>query len=408
MNILWISACVPYDSVPHAGGKNHNFYLKQIFKKNINLELLSFYSCDEKDKIDLDRYGVKNYLICREKPKTKFAILKRRIFTYLFQLNPLGRSLYYVHSLGMNKVFRVVRSKNLTQDNKPDIIILQWTEMVVLIPKLKKIFPSAKFVSIEEDVFFLASYRRWFYSTNVFKKILSFIEYKRVKRLEKKCLELADLVVLNNYKDYKLLDDNGIVCKKIVNAPFYMNMSHIKSKHSGKDILFYGAMCRTENYQSAIWFIENVFPKLEPLGYRFVVLGNKPHESLKKYDNGKSICVTGFVDDITPYFENSLCLVAPLVLGAGIKIKILEAMSSGLPVLTNEIGIEGINAVNERDYFFCKTPEDYERRILSLSENPDIGIKMDSMAKKFVKEQFNYERDAELFFTRLQKLVGMN
>ena len=120
------------------------------------------------------------------------------------------------------------------------------------------------------------------------------------------------------------------------------------------------------------------------------------------------ICVTGFVDDITPYFENSLCLVAPLVLGAGIKIKILEAMSSGLPVLTNEIGIEGINAVNERDYFFCKTPEDYERRILSLSENPDIGIKMDSMAKKFVKEQFNYERDAELFFTRLQKLVGKN
>lgn len=405
MNILWISACAPYDTVPHAGGKNHNFYLKQIFKKNHNLELLSFYSPNEKIKLDLDKYGIKNQLICRDSnPKTIFEKIKHRILLHLFQLNPFSQCLYYNNSVELKQAYRKVRKSNFFEQNKLDIIILQWTEMVLLLPKLKKIFPSAKFVTIEEDVFFLASYRRWYYSTNVFKKILSFIEYKRVKRLEKKCLELADLVILNNYKDYKLLDDNGIVCNKVVNAPFYMNMSHIKSKHSGKDILFYGAMCRTENYQSAIWFIENVFPKLEPLGYRFVVLGNKPHESLKKFDNGKSICVTGFVDDITPYFENSLCLVAPLVLGAGIKIKILEAMSSGLPVLTNEIGIEGINAVNERDYFFCKTPEDYERRILGLSENPDIGIKMDSMAKKFVKEQFNYERDADRFYYKLINL----
>ena len=407
MNILWISAYVPYDSVPHAGGKNHNFYLKQIFEKNRNLDLLSFYSSNEKSKIDLDAYGIKNHLICRTpNPRTKFERIKYRFLVHLFQLNPFTHCLYYKNSADLRQAYHKIKSSSFFEQNKLDVIILQWTEMVLLLPKLKKLFPFAKFVAIEEDVFFLASFRRWFYSTNIFKKILSFFEFKRIKRLERKCLEMADLVILNNYKDYKLLDDNGVICNKIVNTPFYMNMSHIKCKHSGKDILFYGAMCRSENYLSAIWFIENVFPKLEPLGYRFIILGNKPHESLKKFDNGKSICVTGFVDNITPYFENCLCLVAPLVLGAGIKIKILEAMSSGLPVLTNEIGIEGINAVDEQDYFFCKTPDDYEKRILSLSENPDIGINMDSMAKKFVKEQVNYERDAELFFTRLQKLAG--
>ena len=95
MNILWISACVPYDSVPHAGGKNHNFYLKQIFKKNHNLELLSFYSSDEKDKIDLDKYGIKNHLICRKEPKTKFDILKGHLLTYLFKLNLLVSATHF-------------------------------------------------------------------------------------------------------------------------------------------------------------------------------------------------------------------------------------------------------------------------------------------------------------------------
>ena len=70
------------------------------------------------------------------------------------------------------------------------------------------------------------------------------------------------------------------------------------------------------------------------------------------------ITVTGFVKEISKYFEQSLCLVAPLVLGAGIKIKVLEAMSAGLPVLTNQIGIEGIPAQNGIHYYYCERPQE--------------------------------------------------
>ena len=124
-------------------------------------------------------------------------------------------------------------------------------------------------------------------------------------------------------------------------VPYYSNMSGCARKSNNRDILFFGAMSRPENYLSAIWFIENVMPLLNDLDVRFVIVGSKPPEELKRFKSDR-IVITGFVNDTLPYFESSMCLVAPLVLGAGIKVKILEAMSSGIPVLTNDIGIEGI------------------------------------------------------------------
>ena len=82
-------------------------------------------------------------------------------------------------------------------------------------------------------------------------------------------------------------------------------------------------MSRPENYLSAIWFIDNVMPLLKSDNYRFVILGSRPPEELKKRECTK-IVITGFVESIVPYFEKSMCMVAPLVLGAGIKVKIIE------------------------------------------------------------------------------------
>lgn len=122
-----------------------------------------------------------------------------------------------------------------------------------------------------------------------------------------------------------------------------------------RSVLFFGAMARPENYLSAIWYIENVMPRIQDLKLKFVVLGSNPAEVFEKYINDEVI-VTGFVEDVTPYFEKSLCLVAPLVLGAGIKVKILEAMSAGIPILTNAIGIEGISATTQKNMFIVKMP----------------------------------------------------
>ena len=70
-------------------------------------------------------------------------------------------------------------------------------------------------------------------------------------------------------------------------------------------------MYRTENYEAAIWFINNVMPLLADTDVKFIVVGNRPPEILRKLSSEKVI-VTGFVEDETSYFAQSMCFVSPL------------------------------------------------------------------------------------------------
>ena len=132
-------------------------------------------------------------------------------------------------------------------------------------------------------------------------------------------------------------------------------------------------------------------PLIEDLGCRFVVVGSNPPEVLQK-KAGDQVEVTGFVDSVAPYFENCLCMASPLLGGAGIKVKILEALSAGVPVLTNQIGIEGIPAKDGREYYHCELAEDYEHRIRQLLADPEAEQTMSEAARTFIVSHYDLGR----------------
>ena len=400
MRALWISKNVPYDDVAHAVGKIHNFLLKFFISKDFDCYLVSFAKEDEFDKIDLDKYNIP-YDVAKISFQKNLLYFGKKFFSLVFVITYL---------LGLDTawyVWRILKAvlRYKRKNNEPDIVILQWTSVVNQIWWLKKIFPKSKFIAIEEDVTFLKK-ERILSKSSFLKKFFRKPAFAIFKKIELNSLKLSDLAVLNNEKDQELIVREGVGKEKTyVCHPFFQDMHYVNCNYFGKDILFYGAMNRPENYQSAIWFIEKVFSKLEPLGFQFIVVGNRPHDSLKHFDNGKTILVTGFVENVTPYFENSLCLVAPLVMGAGVKIKVIEAMSSGLPVLTNEIGIEGIPAKDGEEFFLCESPEEYVDKIEKLSTNAPLGCEMGKKAKEIIKKKFNYKNDAQVLLEKI-KLIA--
>ena len=408
-DVLWISFRVPYDNVAHAGGKIHNFYLKKLKNKDVcNIKLISFYNDSDSSKIDLDRYGIDSILINStdiEKRVPRHKIEANRIY----KISGVNQYLDLItRTMCIKALDEIKKLKNLGY--VPQVIILQWTQIIALLPELKRCFPNTKFVCIEEDVTFLAAQRRSKLTSNAFKKAYFLREEKCIKKIEKNCLERSDLVILNNRKDEKLLAQSHINTKTWVWTPYFQNMIDLKRTYTGgKDILFYGAMSRPENWMSAIWFIENVFTRLKSKGYRFIVIGNKPNEKLLKYDDGNQIRILGFVEDISPYFQNALCLAAPLLLGAGVKIKILEGMSSGIPVITNSIGIEGIYAKNGEEYFYCENPDDYILTIEKLSQSIEKNLEIGQKAKQYMQDNYDYNKDAEVFGNLIKELCeGVN
>jgi len=399
LNVMWISPYVPYDTVRHAGGQTENFYLKGLVEDSeFDVFLLSFANLEELERIDLDKYNIRNRI---------FMNYTGKISRYFWLVINKFRHYNIFSRMGMLSVQYELYIKRFLKNNvtvEPDVVILHWTHMVLLAPYIKRIFPKTCIVCIEEDVSFQSYERMWQKEENTILKIIRKKIFINRKAGELYSLKFSDAILVNNQKDFNLLRDNGIDVDLWKWSVFFHNYGCINYLGDTKDILFYGAMDRKENYLSAIWFIENVMPLLKRYKMRFVIMGNNPIKKLYSYQN-EHVIVTGFVDDPTVYFRKSLCLVAPLVLGAGIKVKILESFSAGIPVLTNKIGIEGIPAVDGKDYILCETPQDYSSGIIKLLHDNSFKKSLSSSAKDVINNSFNYHNNLKEFKQRLLLLM---
>lgn len=394
--VLWLSACVPVKNGREAGTKTFfHYYEKMRDDIRFDIKMIAFckqYLMEEATK-DNSGYDI-DYIVYDNIPKCK------KLVNIESRYNPFNRYAGLIPNYSVQQLLKKLRSLK-SKGYEPEIVLLEWTQIVVLAKDVKRIFPNCKIVSSEHDVTFVGYKRKAEYFNGINGFIWNF-KYIREKSKELEALKYSDLILPHNEDNTNILVNEGINKEKIQwLTPYFNNMKDCHWTGAERCVLFFGAMARPENYLSAIWYIENVMPRIRDLNLKFVVLGSNPAEAFKKYINDEVI-VTGFVDDITPYFENSLCLVAPLVLGAGIKVKILEAMSAGIPVLTNAIGIEGIHATAQKEYVHCEEAIDYENAIRRAykRELDTVG----SNGRRFVNEHFSLEKSKDRYFEALVTL----
>jgi glycosyltransferase involved in cell wall biosynthesis len=119
-----------------------------------------------------------------------------------------------------------------------------------------------------------------------------------------------------------------------------------------------------------------------------VVVGRYPSPSILALGKHPGVIVTGAVDDIWPYIRAIDVFVFPLLRGAGLKNKILEAMYGGRPVVTTEIGQEGIDATPGENIVLCRTSEEFRKEVIRLLDSPAERDRMGNSARAFVKEKF--------------------
>lgn len=401
MKILSVAHSILQENAPHAGGNTYSFYMKQIANcPDMDLHVICMGKPGDSSKVDFSKFGATGTILMR-KGSLLFNI--RRVLWDMYG-RLFGKS--QINSYFKHRSYIKALTKLKNNGYYPNVIILEWTECVSLSHVCREIFPDAHILGSEHDVLFLSYERRAANSANGPKKKRLEKKASIIKQAELDAIRNCDVVMPHNLKDAMLLKKNGIPDSMIFPiVAFYSSKVHIAYHPENHDIIFWGAMSRPENYEAAEWFIEKVMPKLDDTDVRFIVIGSNPHPSLVQLASDKVI-ITGFVDKPDDYFKKSLCMVVPLKVGAGIKVKVLEAMSSGIPVLTNEIGIEGIPARDNVEYLYCNSADSYNKRIRDLIAGNIDPLSMSTAERRLIEQNFNLEESASSYIRMLRGLIS--
>lgn len=393
----------PTSFASSAGSQTFHYYFARFAKDDaFDIRLISCGKYAEHERVEKELGAVKHHIIYWNAPGKP---IQHKIINAESTLNPWNANANLLSNSDQNEILSTIRAY-VADGFDPELIILEWTPIVMLAEKIHRICPKAKLVASEHDVAYIGFERKSRYYKGV-KGLLWKHKHNWEKKKELDALRMCDLILPHNPDNVDALVQEGIEQKKLFwLIPYFNNMTGCTRVSNRRDILFFGAMGRAENSLSAKWFVEHVMPLLSDVDVRFVILGGNPPQELKDLESER-IHVTGFVDSVVPYFESAMCMVAPLVLGAGIKVKVIEALSSGIPLLTNDIGIEGIHAENGKEYFHCQTPEDYARVIKDIL-NREIDEKaVSDYARAFIATSFSPEKCQSEYRQRLMEIVDL-
>ncbi|WP_340679171.1 TIGR03087 family PEP-CTERM/XrtA system glycosyltransferase [Paraglaciecola sp.] len=168
-------------------------------------------------------------------------------------------------------------------------------------------------------------------------------------------------------------------------------------------LLFAGVMDYAPNVDAVMWFINQVWPSVIEKWPQatFCIAGMDPVDKIKKLHGLSGIEITGFVEDIKPYFDNANIFVAPFRLARGVQNKVLQAFACGLPVIATPMGAEGVKCRDKQDILTASTPAEFIDclNILMTDENKYIEISRNALT--IIEDHYAWDS----VLAPLQKLV---
>jgi glycosyltransferase involved in cell wall biosynthesis len=164
-------------------------------------------------------------------------------------------------------------------------------------------------------------------------------------------------------------------------------------------ILFTGHYESEPNRDAVLWFAHRVWPivKQRRPAVKFYVVGpgvSQEISDLMKRD--KSIVVTGEVEDVRPYMQKARVFLCPVRLGSGLRVKILEAMAAGVPVVSTSLGAEGIPLHTGDNALLADTPEMMAENIVLLLEDETLRTSIIRQARTLMEDRFAWDRGIDM------------
>jgi sugar transferase (PEP-CTERM/EpsH1 system associated) len=178
--------------------------------------------------------------------------------------------------------------------------------------------------------------------------------------------------------------------------------------HEGPNkIVFVGSMDYHANIDGAVSFSREVWPRLRERkpDLTFAIVGRDPSPEVRELESVPGIEITGTVDDVRPYYREAIAAIVPLKVGGGSRLKILEAMAAGVPVISTTLGAEGLEVEHGKNILIVDTNEKMIEAIIRVIEQPEQRKQLSDAGRALVSKRYDWTTVGANLFKTYQQLL---
>ena len=239
-------------------------------------------------------------------------------------------------------------------------------------------------------------------------RLAAYFEAKRVRDYEGSVARLTELTFAapNDALELKLL---GVADDKIhhtfhLGDDEQLELPDLRHADTVKKLMYVGFLGWEPNAQGLLWFIEQVWPQLVQRhpDLRFDIVGKNPDQRLQAAAaSWEGISLQGFVPDLQDIYRDSRVSVAPLLFGSGMKVKVLDAMARGMPIVTTSVGAEGIDMESGKHLLVADTPDDMANEVDRLLTDSDLWQRLQVNSRALIRERYTWRQ----LFTQMHRVL---
>lgn len=232
-----------------------------------------------------------------------------------------------------------------------------------------------------------------------------------MSEFEKRALRDFDAHIAVSQRDADRLrainpDARIFVIENGVDTHFYFDS---KANHESlRRIVFVGSMDYHANIDAAVNFAHEVWPQVRARQPKliFTIVGKDPAPEVRGLAQIPGIEVTGTVADVRPFYRDASVAVVPLKVGGGSRLKILEAMAAGVPVVSTTLGAEGLEVLHDQNILIADTSEQLVQAITKVVENKTRHDQISAAGRELVSRRYDWSSLGTALFGVYEELLG--
>ncbi|MFQ5511649.1 MAG: glycosyltransferase [Candidatus Krumholzibacteriia bacterium] len=275
-----------------------------------------------------------------------------------------------------------------------DLVIVEYWQLRAMLD----LFPREKCILLTHDIDMLVNRKISLLERNLMRKLQAVRRWLLEQKEEVRAYRAAAHVWALTERDKLAVESLCRDDTTVEVMPFGLDVDFLLPSGMARnpgEVLFLGHMGALFNRDALDYFVRKIHPLMDELeGLSITIVGGNLPKELEFFALQPEVEVVGTVADVRPYLHRAACLVIPLRFGGGLRIRILEAMSAGVPIVCSAAAIAGMPFEAGREFLVAETPAEYAAQVGRVLADGETGARLSEAALAKVRSAYGVEAQA--------------